>query len=256
MFKKVLCLLFAVCTVFSFSACRKNPSDPTFPSNLINPSSSSAVDVSSDFVSSELIPPITEAPETSADSSETASSTVSSSTDTKKVLTEEEIRNIIKSELEKNPSGGKSSGAVPATPQEKKFVAGASLTCPVGTNFTMPINTQINKTATITSFSVKTLKIADVSNRADYYTLLGTNYHVYYRYIYQLEMSGKVDPSFSGRAMNVLVAFESGESLDFYDVPNNIVTINSDGTFSLSTRIGSNKIESYAYPRLLNISEY
>lgn len=251
MFKKILCLLFAVYMVFSFSACRKKPSDPTFPSNLMNPSSSSAVGVSSDYVSSEIIPPITE--ETSTSVSRTEST--SSNNDTQKPLTEDEIRKIIKSELDKNNTN-QTTTVVPATPQEKSFVAGTNLICPVGTSFTMPINTQINQNATITSFSVKTLKIADVSNRSDYYTMLGTNYHTYYRYIYQLEMSGKVDPTFSGRTMNVLVAFESGESVNFYDVPNNIVTINSDGTFSLSTRIGSNKIESYAYPHLLNISEY
>ncbi len=140
--------------------------------------------------------------------------------------------------------------------EEKAFIVGETLASPVDNNFKMPINMQEDKYATITNLKATALKIADINDKNDYYSIEGQTYYTYYRYIYQLELSGKVDVSFAGKTINVQVAFDNNTSAGFYDIKNHAVTINPDGTFSVNTRIGSNNVEKYIYPNLLSISKF
>ena len=138
---------------------------------------------------------------------------------------------------------------------QDKFVKGEKLICPVGEEFNMQISGEYEATANITLNAIA-LQTADIKNKNDY---LGAKYsgdynnYQYFQYIYQLELKGKVNASFAGKKMVVNVAFEDKTNPSFYDIKNHEVKIDSNGTFSVKTRIGSNKIEKYIYPLSLTI---
>lgn len=138
-------------------------------------------------------------------------------------------------------------------PEEELFIVGETLASPVGNNFKMPITGQIDKYATITNLKVTALKIADINDKSDYDSNEDQTVFKYYRYIYQLELSGKVDVSFAGKKISVNFAFDNNTIAEFYDKHHD-VTINPDGTFSVNTRIGSNGVEKYIYPTILAIN--
>ena len=163
-------------------------------------------------------------------------------------LTEDAIRKIVQEEISKTVNVEEITKTVLAAIEEdNKFVPGEVLTCPQGNNFTMPIGFMADQTATITSFKVTALKVADINDKNDYDTSAypGAFYGDYYPYIYQIEVSGKTDPSLAGKSLRVFVSFY-GINISAYG-DNDYMTINTDGTFSFKGRIGSNKVEKDVY---------
>ena len=134
------------------------------------------------------------------------------------------------------------------------FIPGKELTLPQGNSFKMYGRAYIHGDrglgtsdsyetyeVEITSFKAVMLKEADINNIDDY-----CGQRVYFPYIYEIEISGKVDPKYSAMTTTMGVRFPQDGDLTFYDVCLNndsnflgpFVTINSDGTFYLKTRVG------------------
>ena len=139
--------------------------------------------------------------------------------------------------------------------EKATFIPGKELTLPQGNSFKMygraciygdwelgTSNFYETYEVEITSFKAVMLKEADINNIDDY-----CGQRVYFPYIYEIEISGKVDPKYSAMTTTMGVRFPQDGDLTFYDVvyfdndPNflgQFVTINSDGTFYLKTRVG------------------
>ena len=119
-----------------------------------------------------------------------------------------------------------------ALAKQTEFIPGEELTCPLGKSFNFLISNRDTLFATITNFTVKTKKIADPNNPADYFN--GN----YWRYIYEVELTGKVDPSYNIARLDIITALGDGSVHSSFDVP-----VNADGSFSLNAILGSQKIE-------------
>lgn len=138
--------------------------------------------------------------------------------------------------------------------EKATFIPGKELTLPQGNSFKMYGRACIygdwqlgtsesyeTYEVEITSFKAVMLKEADINNIDDY-----CGQRVYFPYIYEIEISGKVDPKYSAMTTTMGVRFPQDGDLTFYDVYFNsdsnllgqFVTINSDGTFYLKTRVG------------------
>ncbi|MBQ8868987.1 MAG: hypothetical protein IJ027_04645 [Oscillospiraceae bacterium] len=162
---------------------------------------------------------------------------ISSKAETKDVLTEAQIRKIVNEEL---------------SSQEVKFVPGKELICPQGKSFKMygqfyhhsvgtssgsvtRKETRENFVVEITSFKAKMLKEADINNPEDYCLK-----RTYFPYLYQVEVKGKIDPKYAKHTTTLDIRFPQDGSLTFYDNDNigNIITVNDDGSFSFTTRLG------------------
>lgn len=141
--------------------------------------------------------------------------------------------------------------------KEIEFIPGKELTCPQGNSFKMygkayiygglstggmPIqDVHENYEVEITSFKAIMLKEADMNNIDDY-----CGKQTFFPYIYEIEVSGKIDPKYSAMTAKMGVRFAQDGDLTFYDVHfcddptilGNFIKINNDGSFNLKTRVG------------------
>ncbi|MBO5747089.1 MAG: hypothetical protein J6S13_08405 [Clostridia bacterium] len=141
-------------------------------------------------------------------------------------LTEEQIRKIVQEELKKNSSADTSD----------KFVVGEKLKNLYGENFKMPITGQKDCFVQITSITATKKKEADISNVKDYYSDVDNDYR-FYRYVYDLTITGKVDKNFKGDNLQLLISLDGHSELGVKELINGynvcVAMLNADGTFKL-----------------------
>ena len=134
-------------------------------------------------------------------------------------------------------------------PAKNEFVPGKELVCPQGSSFkmygkaTIWDNTNLmndkdeNFEVEVKSFKAKMLKEADINNIDDY-----CNERTYFPYLYEIEISGNIDPKYSKltRSISIGVRFPQDGDLTFYDSDfiGNMVELKPDGSFYLKTRVG------------------
>lgn len=166
-----------------------------------------------------------------------------SSGETQSILTESDIREIVKEELEA---------------EKLEFVPGKELICPQGESFKMKGYADIydsldpsfvkksNYDVEITNFKAKMLKEGDINNIEDYCLK-----QVYFPYIYEIEISGKIDPKYANLPTTLDIRFNQDTGLTFYDNTEQTspskLNIESDGSFSLKSRVGYNSVQDTIY---------
>lgn len=251
--KKILAII-SICFVLCLTACDKdNTASDIASENLqITSTENQTSDLTSSNESAELSEP-TESSEP-AESSKPAESNKPTESNNPVVvsnMTEEQVRKIVQEEIAKMEKSDINVDEITqkvldSINTQKQFRIGEKLYNPLGDSFKLPIERQEGEYATITSVSATKLKIADITNLDDYY------HNYYYRYMYEVTVTGKVDKKFANQTIKVRMQFE------YYTEPygrgnGGSTKIKNDGTFSIKYIAHSNANENTIIPNSIYI---
>ena len=255
--KKVFAFLLLGCMLLCLAACGDN--------NAINtdmvgaPSTGSdevlGADMSSDTLQADSQTAETNTTENSepTDSQESTTNTTQEQATSGSTLTEAQIVEIVKAEINKNNQNELTEAQVRAMIKEAmddKFVVGETLQNPVGNNFKMPFekDEQIYY-ATITTLTATKEKVADINNINDFTHEYPFYAYYYSRYVYKVKITGKIDKKFAKKSLELLVDFDCA---NFGCTVR--TTINSDGSFQGEALVSSNVHANAVFPSAIFVN--
>ena len=241
--KKALAIILSICFVLCLTACNKDEtaSDITSKNEQITSTENQTSDLTTSNESTE-----------SSEPAESSEPTESNNPVVVSNMTEEQVRKIVQEEIAKMEKSDINVDEITqkvldSINTQKQFRIGEKLYNPLGDSFKMPIEWQEGEYATITSVSATKLKIADITNLDDYY------HNYYYRYMYEVTVTGKVDKKFANQTIGVRMQFE------YYTEPYGLgnggsTKIKNDGTFSIKYIAHSNANENTIIPNSIYIN--